>query len=79
MVGLGLGLYPCPLGSPDLCLCDSSLPWWGLRLRAEKRERVVRVNVYYGCVLSLVRLPCGAGGSPASLIETQKFLLSRGL
>ena len=35
--------------------------------------------VYYGCVLSLVRLPCGAGGSPASLIETQKLLLSRGL
>ena len=22
------------------------------------------VIVYYGCVLSLVRLPCGAGGSP---------------
>ena len=31
------------------------------------------------CVLSLVRLLCGAGGSPASLIETQKLLLSRGL
>ena len=30
-------------------------------------------------VLSLIRLPCGAGGSPASLIETQKLLLSRGL
>ena len=39
----------------------------------------VVVCVYYGCVLSLVRLPCGAGGSPASLIETQKLLLSRGL
>ena len=35
-------------------------------------------DLWYGCALSLVRLPCGAGGSPASLIETQKLLLSRG-
>ena len=38
-----------------------------------------RVCLWYGCALSFVRLPCGAGGSPARLLETQKLLLSRGL
>ena len=64
LVGLGLGMYPCPVGhpgSPDLCLCDSSLPWWGLRLRAEKRERVVRVNLLYVCSLSCSTTVWGRG------------------
>ena len=37
----------------------------------------IRASLWYGCALSLARLPCGAGTFPASLIETQKLLLSR--